>query len=115
MEEGVQRLVRKAAWFVPLAWVMSWALFRGAYAHGGYLWWQTVHVRGGLVLLVAALIARTVLWRRQQEARASGAAFGAGQVALVAVVVVASWLCFQTGLAYHCPPTSVAEFFWQDP
>ena len=116
MTERFVRGIGTASWFVPLLWVVSWSLFRGVYAHGGYLWWETVHVYGGLALLVAGLGARTFAWRRHRIGdRRSVIAFAASQAALVAVVISAGWLGFQTGLAYHCPPTSVGEFLWQDP
>ncbi len=115
MSERIASRLSAAAWLVPLLWVAAWALFRGAFAHGGYVWWETVHINGALVLLVGGLAVRTFVWRQRIGGCRSVAAFGASQVALVTVVILANWLCFQAGLAYHCPPTSSGDFFWQDP
>ena len=113
MSERMASRLSAAAWLVPLLWAVAWALFRGAFAHGGYVWWETVHINGALVLLGVGM--RTFVWRHLIGGRRSVAAFGASQVALVTVVILANWLCFQAGLAYHCPPTSIVDFFWQDP
>ena len=114
-ETRTQRVLGIAAWVLPLTWVVAWSLFRGAYAHGGYLWWERVHFRGAIVLVLAALATRMILWWRRADSKRSKIGIAASQLALVTAVVVVNWLCFQTGLAYHCPPTSVGEFFWQDP
>jgi hypothetical protein len=110
------RLLGAAAWVVPLLWTVPWALIRGEFAHGGYVWWQQVHIGGLLLLVVVALAARTHLWRRRrsQHPRSVGAHVF-GQSALVVLVMAASWLSFQTGLARHHPPESLSEFLWSDP
>jgi len=114
MSDRIARRVSAAAWLAPLVWVAAWGLFRGAFAHGGYVWWETVHVYGALALLVCSIVSQRFVWKRR-GGRGTVVAFGASQAALVTVVLVANWLCFQTGLACHCTPTSISEFFWQDP
>ena len=116
MANRTDRLVEALTWVVPLLWTVPWALFRGEFAHGGYVWWQQVHIGGLLLLVAAALATRMYLWRRRssQQPRALGAHL-LGQSALVLLVMVANWLSFQAGLARHQPPQSLSEFLWSDP
>jgi hypothetical protein len=110
------RVVQLATWAGPLLWTIPWATFRGLCAHGGYLWWKTVHFRGLLVLLVLGLVVRSgIWWTRRGRPRVSARAHVAAQGSLVAVVVIVTWISFQTGLALHDPPDSLGDFLWQVP
>jgi hypothetical protein len=95
---------------LPLAWTVLWGVFRGAYAHGGFVWWQTVHHLG---LALLGLFAFALNWRltgplRPHQLLALGAS-SAGALLLL------TWLSFQTGLALHLSPTSVSSFLFDEP
>lgn len=116
MTRTQRRLLGLMAWTAPLAWAIPWALFRGENAHGGYVWWGQVHNGGLTILLLAAISLRAYLWRTRGTS--GDRSFGmhlAGQVALVGVTVIVSWLSFQTGMAMHDPPESVSQFLWGEP
>lgn len=116
MPKLTDRLLGGLAWIIPLLWTVPWALFRGEFAHGGFVWWGQVHIGVLLLLVLVALAVRTYLWRRRhsQPPRPVGAHV-LGQFGLVLLVVIANWLSFQTGLARHHPPESLGEFLWSDP
>jgi hypothetical protein len=103
-------LLLTAAWQFPLGWTVLWGIFRGAYAHGGYRWWQHAH-HGGLLLLGLAAYAA--------HRRYAGPMHAREQVMLVAVLsnvlLLATWLSFQCGLAVHVLPDSLATFLFDEP
>lgn len=110
------RILEALAWIIPMLWAMPWALFRGAFAHGGFVWWERMHIGGLILLVLAALTVRTNLWRRRhaRPPRSVGAHV-LDQSVLVLLVVLANWLSFQAGIALHHPPESLSEFLWSAP
>ncbi|HYQ00556.1 MAG TPA: hypothetical protein VER96_17885, partial [Polyangiaceae bacterium] len=93
MSDRTARRLSAAAWLAPLVWVAAWGLFRGAFAHGGYAWWETAHVYGALALLACSIALQRFVWKRR-GVRGTVVASGVSQTALVTAVLVASWLCF---------------------
>lgn len=110
MSVAVRILVLTTGWLVPLAWTMLWGLFRGAYAHGGFGWWQYAQYAGSTGF---GLLAFGVHWRL-------GGPFQPGELLAVGAVatgllLAVGCLAFQTGLAIHDPPSSLSEFLFAEP
>lgn len=103
-------LILTATWLLPLGWTVVWGVFRGAYAHGGFVWWDDAHHAGLLVLGLAAL---GLHWRQggpwpSRELVALG-------LAPAGLLLMVTWLSFQCGLAVHDPPDSVSAFLFDEP
>lgn len=115
MTQRVPRLVVFAAWAVTLAWTVCWGLFRGQFAHGGYVWWENVHGWGLTLLLLLCISITAVRWRTRPILAASALWHVVLQLSMILGVLVSTWLSFQTGLAIHESPDSFHDFFWNEP
>jgi hypothetical protein len=103
-------LLLTAAWQVPLGWTVLWGIFRGAYAHGGYRWWQHAHY-GGLVLLGLGALAVHRRYGGPMLARELTTA----AAAFASCLLLATLLSFQCGLAIHELPESLGGFLFHLP
>lgn len=117
MHISIRNLAITGGWLLPLAWTILWGVFRGFFAHGGFVWWQYAH-HVGLALL--GLFAYSLHLFAYSLHRGSGEPLRPHQrFALAAtaasVLLVLTWLSFQTGLALHVPPVSVSSFLFDEP
>jgi hypothetical protein len=110
MSIALRILVLTAGWLIPLGWTIVWGVFRGAYAHGGFGWWQHAH-HAGLALFGA--FAFWVHWR-------NGGPFQSRELLTVGFVAtgllsIVGWFAFRVGLAGHDPPSSITGFLFDEP
>lgn len=110
MSIALRILVLTIGWLLPLGWTIVWGVFRGAYAHGGFGWWQHAHHAG---LAVFSLFALWVHWRH-------GGPFQSCELLTIGAVstsllLVVGWFAFQAGLAVHDPPSSLSGFLFDQP
>jgi hypothetical protein len=97
-------------WGVTMLWTIAWGLFRGAYAHGGYIWWTGVHHAG---TAVCTLLAIGIHWREAN--RRSWRMGRLASLGLAVAAVVLTVVAFQSGLAFHQRPDSVQAFLLDEP
>jgi len=110
MPIALRILVLTAGWLVPLVWTILWGVFRGAYAHGGFVWWQHAHYAG------LALLGLSAFWLHRLHGgplhRRELLSVGAVSTSLLLVL---TWFAFQAGLAVHDPPRSIFGFLFDRP
>lgn len=110
MPIALRILVLTAGCLLPLAWTILWGTFRGAYAHGGFLWWRDAHY-AGLVLLTAF-----ALWLHRRLGGGLRVREWLTVIAVFASLLLGStYLAFQAGLAVHEPPASLSGFLFDEP
>jgi len=102
--------VLTAGWLLPLAWTILWGTFRGAYAHGGFIWWRHAHYAGLALLAAFALWLRRRLGRRLQIRE-----WLTVSTVFASLLLGSTYLAFQAGLAVHEPPASLSGFLFDEP